>query len=100
MLKACARLLPPTCQTRRKWGTRIFQEACSAGHAGDMVLSRCREALPLDAYRHVMEGHSRRDLPTAWTRNLPLVEKERKQRLSRNNNNYNARSNSRKRAEV
>mmetsp|Transcript_17728 Transcript_17728/g.38628 ORF Transcript_17728/g.38628 Transcript_17728/m.38628 type:complete len:810 (+) Transcript_17728:122-2551(+) len=84
MLKAVARLLPTEAQ-RKRWAHKVFVQACEAGCVGDMVLSRTREAHP-ETFVHLMQGRSKRDLPSEWTRNLPQrnVRDERKHRLTRN----------------
>jgi len=89
MLKAVARLLPAGCASRQKWAKRFFAQACEAGCVGDMVLSRAREALPSESYKQLLQGHSKRQLPTEWTRNLPAgvshnCHQERKHRQTRN----------------
>ena len=83
MLKACSRLLPPNSPARKKWTKRIFLESRQAGCVGDMVLSRLRECVPNREYKRLMEGHTKRNIPKAWTAKLPAVKNERKQRLSR-----------------
>jgi hypothetical protein len=70
MLKACARLLPNGSAERRKW-TKFFFEKCSAsGMVGGMVLSRVREAATTKDYKELMQGHTKRSLPDAWTRKV------------------------------
>lgn len=70
MLKACARLLPIKSQLRHKWVRTVFADAVSAGSVGDMVVSKLREAAPPDLYKELMQGHSRKSLPTEWTANV------------------------------
>jgi hypothetical protein len=70
MLKACARLHPLKSPLREKWLRRTFADAITAGCVGDMVISKLREAATSEVYRELMQGHSRRHLPAAWTVNV------------------------------
>jgi hypothetical protein len=70
MLKACARLHPIKSPLREKWVRRTFADAVKAGCVGEMVVSKLREAATPDVYKELMQGHSRRQLPTEWTMNV------------------------------
>lgn len=70
MLKACCKLLPISSPIRQQLTREIFQSACSDGCVGDMTISRFREAATPECYRELIQGHSRRHLPDAWTRNV------------------------------
>jgi hypothetical protein len=98
MLKACAKCLPASSPLRQKWSKRVFQDCCEAGMVGDMVVSKLREAVPPDVYRELMQGHSKRSLPSEWTRNVIETNEFRKKRA--NNNNNNSKNKRRRRAEV
>lgn len=69
MLKACAKLLPNDAPARRKAVRQLMAQAKEAGCVGEMVLSRMREATP-ELYKELLEGHSKKQLPLAWTRNV------------------------------
>ena len=86
MLKACAKLLPASSSLRRKWVRTIFETCRENGYVGEMVVSRLREAASLDVYRELMQGHSKRKLPSEWSRNVVETNEYRKksQRKSRN----------------
>ena len=94
MMKACARLLPYPSPARRQWLRTVFGDAVAAGQVGDMVVSKLREAAAPDLYRELMEGHSRRRLPAAWTANV------REQSGYRGNKKNKQQQKRRKRAEV
>ena len=70
MMKACARLLPPGSLERSKWTKQIFDDCVSKGLAGDMVLSKLREAATNDEYRQLMQGHSKGSIPKSWYINV------------------------------
>ncbi|GKY95970.1 hypothetical protein MPSEU_000557500 [Mayamaea pseudoterrestris] len=70
MLKACGKLLPSSSPIRKQVSREVFETACADGCVGDMVLSRFREAASPECYRQLMDGRSRRDLPSDWTRNV------------------------------
>lgn len=91
MLKACAKLLPTNSPQRHSWSKKIFQQSVDAGLVGDMVVSRLREAVSPELYKELMQGHTKRQLPSQWTRNVVEMNEYRKKKSS---------GNSRKRAEV
>jgi len=100
MMKACARLLPYS-PVRRQWLRAVWADAVAAGPVGDMVVSKLREAAAPDLYRELMEGHSRKRLPAAWTANVR--EQSGYRGSSSNNNKKNKQQKQqkrRKRAEV
>jgi hypothetical protein len=112
MLKACANLLPSNSPLRRDLVQEIFQDCQFNGYVGDMVISQLREAAADPAmYKELMEGWSRKNIPSTWCRNVN-EQSEYRTNPNRNNNNNNKsqqkRSNSarkgddsnRKRAEV
>jgi hypothetical protein len=79
MLKACARLLPPNTKSsssssssalREKWIRITFQDAVRAGCVGDMVVSKLREAATPEMYKSLMQGYTKKTLPSDWTRNV------------------------------
>lgn len=70
MLKACARLLPPSSPERTKWTKHYFQKAKNAGMVGSMVLGRLREACTPQEYKQLMSGNSKDALPKEWTCNV------------------------------
>ena len=70
MLKACARLQPMKSSLREKWIRITFNDAVQAGCVGDMVVSKLREAATPDLYKELLKGHSKKQLPLAWTMNV------------------------------
>lgn len=70
MLKACARLLPMKSSLREKWIRITFKDAVHAGCVGDMVVSKLREAATPDLYKELMQGFSKKQLPSDWTVNV------------------------------
>jgi hypothetical protein len=71
MLKCVSHLLPRGSAERKKWTSKIFQECTLNGMVGGMVLARVREAAgSSERYKELLQGHSKRSLPPAWTRNV------------------------------
>ncbi|GAX23493.1 hypothetical protein FisN_14Hh335 [Fistulifera solaris] len=79
MLKACAKLLPHDAPARRKAVRHLMAKAKEAGCVGDMVVSRLREATP-ELYKELLEGHSKKQLPPEWTRNIDESSKKKGRR--------------------
>lgn len=85
-IKACANLLPDDEDLRRVVLKKAFEQCCSDGQVGEMVLNHLRKAAPPDLYRELLavagletSTISVEDLPQKWRCNLPR-EKKRKER--------------------
>ena len=70
MLKACARLQPMKSSLREKWIRITFNDSVQAGCVGDMVVSKLREAATPNLYKELMQGYSKKQLPSDWTVNV------------------------------
>jgi hypothetical protein len=71
MLKCVAHLLPRDSADRKKWARKIFRECSYDGMVGGMVLARVREAVgSSDEFKEILQGHSKGNLPSSWTRNV------------------------------
>lgn len=71
MLKCVASLLPPNHPQRKQWTKKVFNQAVANGCVGGMVLSRLSEASSSAAeYKFLMQSHTKKKLPAAWTRNV------------------------------
>jgi hypothetical protein len=96
MIKLVKKLLPPGKQGRNRFLRQIFADAVQAGCVGDMVVSKLREAASPDVYKELLQGHSRKQLPHSWTRNV----QEQNEYRTRNHNTHQNNKKKRKRAEV
>jgi hypothetical protein len=97
MLKAIAKLLPPNSNLRRQWTRRVFDQCCDAGCVGDMVIARLREAASPDVFKSLLQGHSKKSLPSSWTRRVEEKSDPRRKKTSKRPAHQHHR---RKRAEV
>jgi hypothetical protein len=96
MMKVGKKLLSPGKHDRNRFLRQIFADAVQAGCVGDMVVSKLREAASPDVYRELLQGHSRKQLPHEWTRNV----QEQNEYRTRNHNTLHSNKKKRKRAEV
>jgi len=55
---------------REKWAKKIFRQSHHNGQVSDMVLSWFRNAVSLDIYMELMQGHKQNQLPASWTCNV------------------------------
>jgi len=70
MMKACGTLLRKDEEFRYKETRNIFNKCIQDGQAGDMFISRLRQAACADLYHELMDGNKKHDLPKEWDRNV------------------------------
>ena len=76
MLKVVANLIPKG-KTRTEMGLQLFRTCCQEGLVGDLVWNEARRALPPKVLSELFRSPKPlaatqvRDLPVAWSRNLP-----------------------------